>query len=207
MVVRIATNREPVERALTGAYDGCGVTLRRLTANEFAEARNAATAIVRDSSQLVELLEKHELRPRGKKIRDLLRDAAFMMGVGQWLAAVECGVRAISAWRGFVGEDGVTPIAPDREALEVAFLAEPFLDQVLPMIDAAAQLLVIEGNVSGGSPNGSPAPGRTASPPTTAPTATAAPSRAPRGSRAEGAVRAPRSSSRRSRPKAPPSGG
>lgn len=217
-MIRISLNREPVEEPLRGAFAGCTVTLRRLTSNEFAEASTAAQAIVRDASRLVVLIEEHDLRPEGRKIKALLEDAQFMMGVGEWLGAVECGIRAISAWSGFVGDDGRPipvpgPKASDedkahwRRVMEAAFLSRPFMDQVLPRIDAAAQLLAVEGKGSGVSPSGSPAPAPTASAPTTATTAESAPSRAPTASPAEPGAGVRRSSMRPSRSKAPRSGG
>ena len=141
-----------------------------------------------------------------------------MMGVGEWLAAVECGIRAISAWSGFCDQNGAPIPVPGpkasadekagwRAVLQQAFLSKPFLDQVLPRIDAAAQLLAVEGKDFGVSPSGSPARAPTASAPNTATTAGSAPSRAPTASPAEAAPSAPRSKTRRSRRKAPPSGG
>lgn len=144
-MIRIALTREPVTVPLEGPFAGCSVTLRRLTANAFAEAKNAALALLKDKSRLVELLEQYDLRADGRKIRELTSDPEFMAGVGEWLGAVECGVRAITALTGFADEDG-KPIEPTREAMEVLFLNEPFMRQVLPMIDKAAQLLAVEGN-------------------------------------------------------------
>lgn len=189
-MIRISLNREPVTVPLSGAFAGCTVTLRRLTSNEFAEAGNAAQAVLRDSSRLVELLEEYDLRRDGQKIKAALVDVEFMAGIGQWLAAVECGLRAISAWSGFADDDARPIPVPGarateaekaqwRRVLEAAFLSKPFMDQVLPRIDAAAQLLAVEGKGSGVSPNGSPAHAPTASPLNTAPTAENAPSPAP----------------------------
>lgn len=156
-MIRIALNREPVTVPLEGPFAGCTVTLRRLTSNEFAEAQDAAKAILADKSRLVELIEKHDLRPEGVRIRELLADLPFLLGVSEWLAAVECGVRAISAWSGFADEEGRPIEVPGRRAdaearqrwrtaLESAFLAEPLMRQAMREIDRAAQLLVVEGN-------------------------------------------------------------
>lgn len=217
-MIRISLNREPVTVPLTGAFTGCTVTLRRLTSNEFAEASAAARALLRDSSKLVELLEEYGLRREGQKLKAALADVDFMMGVGEWLGGVECGVRAISAWSGFCDDDG-RPIpvpgvgaSPEaramwRRVLEAAFLSKPFLDQVVPRIDAAAQLLAVEGKGSGVSPNGSPAPAPTASPLNTAPTAGSATSRALPVSPVETESSARKPKTPRPRSKAPPSGG
>lgn len=216
-MIRISLNREPVEEPLRGAFAGCTVTFRRLTSNEFAEAHAAAQAIVKDSSRLVELLEEYDLRRDGQKIKAALADVQFMMGIGEWIGAVECGIRAISAWSGFFDDDGQPIPVPGpkasaeekarfRRVLEVCFLSKPFMDQVLPRIDAAAQLLAVEGKDFGASLSGSPAPAPTASAPTTAKTAGSAPSRAPTASPASPAASAPRSKTPRSRRKAPPSG-
>lgn len=204
---RIDLNRGvPVRRSLSGPLTGITVTLRRLRANEFAEAQSAALAILRDRSKLVELLEEYDLRPPRRKLKSLLEDAGFMMGIGQWLAAVECGERAISEWSGLIDENGqALPLG--RRSLEAAFLSQAFLDQVLPLIDAAANLLVLEGNVSGLSPSGSPEPAKTASALNTATTAAGAASPAHKASRAGAGSSAPKSKTRRSRAKAPPSGG
>lgn len=204
-MIRISLNREPVMVPLSGAFAGCTVTLRRLTSNEFAEATAAALATLRDTGKLVELLEHYDLRPPGRKIKALLDDAGFMMGIGQWLGAVECGVRAISGWTGFTDDTGA-PIPPSREALEAGFLSKPLMDQVLPRIDAAAQLLAIEGKGSGPSPNGSPALAPTASALTTATTAESAASPAPTADPDAAASFVPGRKMPRSRPKGPPSG-
>lgn len=204
-MIRISLNREPVTVPLSGAFTGCTITLRRLTSNEFAEANAATQALLRDSSKLVELLEEYGLRPKGKKIKAVLADANFMAGIGSWIAAVECGQRAISAWTGFLDEAGA-PIEPARPVLEAAFLSQPLMDQVVHRIDAAAQLLAVEGKGSGVSQNGSPALAPTASPLTTAKTAASATSPAPPVSPAETANSAPRPRTRRSPRKAPPSG-
>lgn len=204
-MIRISLNREPVTVPLKGAFTGCTITLRRLTSNEFAEANAATQALLRDSSKLVELLEEHGLRPRGRKIKALLADKGFMAGIGVWIAATECGVRAISAWTGFADEAG-GPIEPTRPVLEAAFMSQPFLDQVLPQIDAAAQLLAVEGKGSGPSPSGSPAPAPTASALNTATTAGSATSPAPPASPVAPASSARKPRTPRSRPKAPPSG-
>lgn len=203
-MIVIALNREPVIHPLTGPFAGASVTLRRLTSNEYEEARAAALILLRDRSKLVELLERHDLRPKGRKLDAILSDVDFMMGVGEWIAAVECGVRAISDWSGFVDQDR-QPLPPTRAAMEAVFLSQPFLDQVRPAMDAAAQLLVIEGKGSGVSPTGSPAAGTTASAPSIAPTAGHVQPPAPVASPSRPA-RAPKSSTPRSRAKAPSSG-
>lgn len=197
MTVVIALNRDPVTFTLAAPFTGCTVTLRRLTSNEFAEARNAATALIRDKSALFALLEDWDLRPRGRKIADLVADLKFMAGIGEWLAAVECGVRAISAWTGFMDAPGPEgqPLPVSRKALEGAFLNDILLQQIIPLIDRAANLTASEGNVSGVSPNGSPAQGRTASAPITAPAASAAKSPAPRASRGRARAGSARKSS------------
>lgn len=195
MTVVIALNREPMTFPLTGGFEGCTVTLRRLTSNEFAEARNAALALLADKGALFTLLEEMDLRPKGRRMGDLIKDAQFMAGVGEWLGAVECGVKAISAWTGFMDGTGpdAQPLPVTREVLQAAFLNEHLMRQVTPLIDRAANLVVQEGKGSGPSPNGSPARGRTASAPTTVTAAPAAESPAPRVSRG----RAPGRSARR----------
>lgn len=181
MTVSIAVGREPVTEDLDGPFTGCTITLKRLTSNQFAEARSAAVALIQDRGKLFILMEEHGLRPEGRRLGDLVKDIQFMAGVGEWIAAVECGVRAIKSWTGFMdgqGEDA-QPLPVTREVLEAAFLNEVFLRQVMPLIDRAANLIVSEGKGSGLSLSGSPAQGRMASAPTTATAAPAAVSPAP----------------------------
>lgn len=200
MTVVIALNREPMTFDLEGPFKGCTITLRRLTSNEFAEARNAALALIADKGQLFTLLEQWDLRPKGRRMGDLIKDMRFMAGVGEWLGAVECGFKAISGWTGFMDGSGpdAKPLPVTREVLQAAFLNEVLMRQVMPLIDRAANLVVQEGKDSGLSPNGSPAHGRTASAPTTATAAPAAVSPAPRASRGRAPGRsAPKPKTRR----------
>lgn len=194
MSVVIHPSREPVEWPLKPPFAGCTVTLRRLTSNEFAEARNAALVLLKDHAALFALLEEWDIRPAGRKIGDLVADPDFMAGVGEWLAAVECGVRAIGAWSGFMDGHGpeAQPVPVTRKALEGAMLNDILMRQIVPLIDRAANLAVSEGKDSGPSPNGSPARGRTASAPTTAPDASGPQSPAPKASRDRGRARAAR---------------
>lgn len=209
-MIRISTDRAPVVEVLHGPFAGATVTLRRLPSPDLQAARAAAMALVRDHAALIRLIDRHDVWPRDRvtgrrrKVDDFTADALVMMGLGEWIAAVECGLRAIESWTGFAGADGA-PLPVTREALEVLFLSEPFLDQVLPLMDRAAQILVIEGNASRGSPNGS-----TAKPPirtrATATVAENAPAPAPPASPGRTGVSAPKSGTRRGRRKAPTSG-
>ena len=167
-------------------------------------------SLIRDSAKLVELVDHHDIWPldaatgRRRKVKDFTADPLVMTGLGEWVAAVECGLRAIASWTGVADPRG-QPLPVSREVLEVLFLDEVFLDQVLPLMDRASQILVTEGNVSGASPNGFSA----SPPPPTPDTATTAESAgipAPRASPAETESAAPNRKTRRSRRKAPPSG-
>lgn len=210
-MIRLSLDREPLEVSLTGPLEGGRLTLRRLASHELEAARAAALAVVRSPAQLIELLETHDLWPvdpatgRRRKSKEFLADPMFMTGIGEWLGAVECGVRAITAWSGFADDQG-REIPVSRAALEVAFLDGAFLDQVQRAMSRSAQMLVVEGKGSGASPSGSSAPGRTASAPSTATTAESAGSPVRPASRTEPGACAPRSSSRRSPRKARPSG-
>lgn len=150
-MVRVSTTRTPVSVPLKGRYGEVTVTLNRLTSPHFAEARQAAQALLADDAKLLVLLAEHELLPEGgvrawKRMKedDPIRYAAFVSGVGIWLGAVECGLRGVMAWTGIVGEDeGPAPI--DRATLEVLMLDEDFRQQVMDELDAAAKILVVEG--------------------------------------------------------------
>ncbi len=148
----VALSREPVTVSLTGAYVGVTVTLRRLTTPDYAEAQQAAQAIIQDESKLLPLLIEHGLLPEGKlknwkrmKTSDPARYAAFLSGVAVWVGAVECGVKGIDAWTGILGEDRKTPAPLCREVLEVLMLDDHFSSQVTSELDKAARILAIEG--------------------------------------------------------------
>lgn len=205
MIVLSALNREPVTVPLRPPYAPAQVTLRRLTSNAFEEASAATQALLRDQGRVALLIEHHDLRD-GRKLKALLTDPDFVLGLSGWITAVECGVRAIIAWSGFCDAER-RPLPVTREALEVLMLVEPLRDQLMREIQLAAQLVRFEGNVSGASPNGSAGPAPTASAPSSATTVAGAQSPAPGACHAATAPHARRSSSRRSRTKAPPSGG
>lgn len=176
-MIRIATSREPVTEPLSVPYGDVTVTLNRLTSADFGEAHQATQAILRNDAALLNLLVQHDLLPAGgvkawkaMKDRDALRYAAFLSGIGVWLAAVECGVRGIVSWTGILGE-GRLPAPVTREVIEVLMLDEAFSNQVMARLDSAARILVTEGKPSGASPSGSSEPATTASAPTTAATA------------------------------------
>ena len=176
-MIRIATSREPVEERLSGPYADVTVTLNRLTSADFGEAHQATQAILRNDAALLNLLVQHDLLPKGgvrgwksMKDQDALGYAAFLSGIGVWLAAVECGVRGVASWTGIVGEDRL-PAPVSRDVIEVLMLDEAFSNQVMARLDLAARILVTEGKPLGALPSGSSEPERTASAPTTAATA------------------------------------
>lgn len=150
-MIRVGTNREPVEVTLRPPYADVSVTLRRLTSSEYGEARQAANAIVRDNSLLIELMVKHDLLPEGgvkawktMKDRDVVGYARFLTGIAVWLGSVECAVRGIMAWKGILDDEG-KPAPVNREAIEVLMLDEGFSDQVMTRLDEAARILIVEG--------------------------------------------------------------
>ncbi|MBJ7485963.1 hypothetical protein [Brevundimonas sp.] len=160
--------REPVTVPLTGAYAGVTVTLRRLTTPDYAEAQQAAQAIIQDESKLLPLLIEHGLLPEGKlkawkrkKETDPISYARFLTGVAMWVGAVECGVKGIDSWTGILGEDR-KPAPVHRDVIEVLMLDEHFSSQVTAELDKAARILAIEGKPSGVSPTGSSGVGTTA---------------------------------------------
>lgn len=151
-MIRVSTNREPVTVSLRAPYNGVEITFRRLTSADFAEARQAADALIRDDSRLMVLMAEHELLPgrnspkawKRLKDQDPLRYAATLTGIGVWVAAVECGIRGIDAWTGILGDDG-GPAPVSRAVLEVLMLDETFSQQVMAELDQAARILVVEG--------------------------------------------------------------
>lgn len=166
-MIRVSLKTDPVTRSLPGLYGGASVTVRRLRSPEWSSARVAAQAILQDDSQLLPLLVEHDLLPEGgvrgwKRMRDdnPAAYAVFLAGVQQWLTAVECALAGVSAWTGIMTEDGPAPIT--REVLHALFLDETLRDLFMDTLTEAALLLVVEGEPSGVSPNGSSAPGKTA---------------------------------------------
>lgn len=176
-MIRVSTSREPVTVSLAAPYGDVTVTLNRLTSVEYGEAHQAVQAILRNDAELLNLMVQHDLLPKGgvkawkaMRDRDVLRYAAFLSGIGVWLAAVECGVRGIVSWEGIVGDD-CQPAPVTREVLEVLMLDEAFSSQVMSRLDEAARILAVEGKPFGALPSGFSEPEGTASAPTTAPTA------------------------------------
>lgn len=151
-MIRVSTVREPVTVSLKAPFTGVEITLKRLTSADFAEARQAADALIRDDARLMVLMAEHELLPdrnspkawRRLKDKDPMRYAATLTGIGVWVAAVECGIRGIDSWTGITGDDGL-PAPVSRAALEVLMLDEAFSQQVMAELDQAARILVIEG--------------------------------------------------------------
>lgn len=166
-MIRVSLKTGPVTRQLNGAYAGASVTVRRLRSPEWSNARAAAQAILRDDSKLLPLLVEHDLLPEGgvrrwKRMRDddPVAYAAYLVGISMWLAAVECALAGVVEWTGFATEEGPAPIT--REVLQALLLDEKLSDQLMAMLTEAAVLLVVEGERSGVSPNGSSGPGKTA---------------------------------------------
>jgi hypothetical protein len=151
-MIRVSTVREPVTVSLKPPFKGVEITLKRLTSADFAEARQAAEALVRDDARLMVLMAEHELLPDGNspkawkrmKDRDPMAYAATLTGISVWVAAVECGLRGITGWTGVLGDDGA-PAPVNRPTLEVLMLDEAFSQQVMAELDQAARILVVEG--------------------------------------------------------------
>ena len=151
-MIRVSTNREPVTISLRAPYQGVEITLKRLTSADFAEARQAADALIRDDARLMVLMAEHELLParnspkawKRLKDQDPVRYAATLTGIGVWVAAIECGLRGIESWTGIIADDG-KPAPVSRAVLEVLMLDEVFSQQVMAELDQAARILVLEG--------------------------------------------------------------
>lgn len=195
---------------LTGSVDvdlsdffgsaGVGVTLRRLTATQVAEARDRALSALVRARQGLDALAAYGFDGEDTNgVRLNVADFNQMTGVGAVIGAVELGMASVISWRGFtidqLGDDGqpvldgagrpVRIAAPiDRRALAVLMSDDAIQRRLLAEIEKAARILVAEGNGFGSSPGGSSAadPG-THREPTTAPTAEGSASPARRGSR------------------------
>lgn len=168
MSVRVALKLGPVTKALRFPYADVTITARRLRTPEWDSARDAAQAILRNDADLLNLLVKHDLLPKGgvrgwkrMKDNDPVAYAQYLIGIGMWLTAVECALVGVADWTGIKTEDGV-PAPIERDVLEVLLLDEALSDQILGVVTEAAQLLIVEGEPFGASPNGSSAPETTA---------------------------------------------
>lgn len=168
MSVRVSLKQGPVTKPLRYPYADVTITARRLRSPEWDSARDAAQAILRNDAELLNLLVKHDLLPEGgvrgwKRMKDTnpVAYAQYLIGIGMWLTSVECALVGVIAWTGINTEDGA-PAPIDREILEVLLLDEALSDQILSVVTEAAQLLIVEGEPFGASPNGSSAPGTTA---------------------------------------------
>lgn len=150
-MIRLSTNREPVTVPLRAPYADVTVTLRRLTSADYGEAQQAARAILRNDAELLPLLVKHDLLPKGgvkgwkaMKDSDPVAYAGFLSGIGIWVGAVECGVRGVSAWTGVVDDDR-HPVPVSRDAIETLMLDEALCNDLMGELDRAARILAIEG--------------------------------------------------------------
>lgn len=168
MRIRVAHKLGPVTKSLRHPYGDVTITARRLRSPEWDSAREAAQKILRDDAELLNLLVKHELLPEGgvrgwkrMKDNDPVAYAQYLIGIGMWLTAVECALVGVIEWTGIDTEDG-KPAPIDRDILEVLLLDEALSDQILGVVTEAAQLLIVEGERSGASLNGSSEPGATA---------------------------------------------
>ena len=141
MTITLAVDREPVPFDLSDPLAGVSVTLRRLNPKALGDAVKSAQAVVADKEELLATLTRNALLPAGGEAAwrdlpatDLKSYVTTMAGVGEWLAGVELGVRAIVDWRGFDGPDG-QPLPLSRDALEAAMLVPAFHEQVMSLID------------------------------------------------------------------------
>jgi len=153
--VRVALKSEAVTRPLRAPYQDVTVTVRRLRTPEWESARDAAQAILRDDAELLNLLVKHDLLPKGgvrgwKRMKDddPVAYAQYLIGIGMWLAAVEAALIGVEAWAGIEIDTGV-PAPVDREVLEVLLLDEALSDQLMAVLTEAARLLIVEGEPFG----------------------------------------------------------
>ena len=147
-MITINNSREPVETNLAGGFATVGLTLRRMTSADFGEAQAATLALLADSARLDAMMTANDLMPdggaaawRALPTSDPEVYCAAMAGLGEWIAAVECATRAITAWRGLLTEQGLA-VDLSREALESAMLNAEFATQVRTAIDEAAALIV-----------------------------------------------------------------
>ena len=104
MSVRVALKLGPVTKALRFPYADVTITARRLRTPEWDSARDAAQAILRNDADLLNLLVKHDLLPKGgvrgwkrMKDNDPVAYAQYLIGIGMWLTAVECALVGVAA--------------------------------------------------------------------------------------------------------------
>lgn len=168
MTVVVSLLKGPVTRPLPPPYAGVTVTLRRLRSPEWQSAYEAAMTTLRDDAALLNLLVEHDLLPDGsvkrwKRMKDFepLEYAEFLAGVGQWLSAVECSLKGLVEWKG-LSLLGGAPAPVTREVLEVLLLDDALRGAVMSVLTEAGRLLIVEGEPSGASLNGSSEPARTA---------------------------------------------
>ncbi|WP_426024684.1 hypothetical protein [Brevundimonas sp. PWP3-1b1] len=151
MSVRVELKTGPVTKTLRAPYHDVTITARRLRSTEWESAQAAAQAILRNDAELINLLSKHELLPEGgvrgwkrMKDKDPVGYASFLIGIGMWLAAVECALIGVVEWTGIeLAKDTPAPI--DREVLEVLLLDEALSNQIMTVVTEAARLLIVEG--------------------------------------------------------------
>lgn len=209
-MIRLSLLTAPVEVDLAAAgYPGVSLTLRRLTAPELAEARDATVSILREARKGLEALKPYGLDgadAAGQRLNPA--DPDQMIRAGTLVGGVEIAVRAIQAWTGITLDEAGTLAPISRETLSILLQDDAIQRRIMKEVEAAARILVTEGNASGPSPAGSSAtrPVTKAAPPT-AGTAGGSKSRARAASRAAPAPTAPKSKAPRKPSRARPSGG
>ena len=152
MSVRVELKTGPVTKTLRAPYHTVTITARRLRSPQWESAQAAAQVILRNDAELLNLLVKHDLLEeiggvRGwkrMKDKDPVGYASFLIGIGMWLAAVECALIGVVEWTGIeLAKD--TPAPLDREVLEVLLLDEALSNQIMTVVTEAARLLIVEG--------------------------------------------------------------
>ncbi|WP_309628409.1 hypothetical protein [Brevundimonas sp.] len=141
MNVTLQLDREPVQFDLSGAVAGVSVSIRRLNPMALTAAQTAVQQTMSNSEELLIVLARNRLLPEGGETvwrslpeTDLEAYLEAMVGISNWLSAVELGVRALSDWAGFHDDQGKAhPMT--RLVIEAAMLIPDFQEQVLARID------------------------------------------------------------------------
>lgn len=189
-MIVLKTLRDPVWAAHP-TY-GVRVHIRRLTAQELRWARQLGMAAVSRLEDGLASLQPYGLdRPDGEGRYLNTADPLQMLRVGMLVETVETALLGVIAWEGVAGEDG-QPAPINRLTLATLLQDDSFDRWLRYELEKAAQLLDLEKNVSGLSPNGGAGAGKTGSGLSTAEAATASASRARKGGRATRASAVPR---------------
>lgn len=201
-MILVRTQTGVVERDLSDLLPGFKVTLRRLTSPELQQIREGVVDKLMAATAGLAVLSDYGLDgPDANGVRLDPADQGQMIRAGILVGQVEVMLAALVSWEGVAvlvdpgDESKGVQLAPiTREVLSVLMLDDAISRRLLGEAEAAARLVISEGNASGSSPIGSSAKGpATAAGSTTAETAKPSARRAPRVGRQARAGTVPKS--------------